>query len=166
MDREKVIEMILNPASRPAPGSAELRAFLAYLEKSPECRAMYEQQQAVWGALDLWEPVEPSAAFDRGVYQKIERSTAGSWGLPAWLVEPGLWLAAVRPSLAAAFAALLFIAGTIVSYQPKRNADALAARQPQAVASEVEQIDQTLDDIEMLADFDALVLETENPGRS
>lgn len=167
MDREKVIEMILDPASRPAQGSAEHQAFLAYLEKSPECRAMHEKQQAVWKALELWEPMEPSAGFDRGVYERIERSPAKFWDVRGWLSWPAEWLGAARPSLAAGLAALLLIAGAIVICQPRRGANQVAAQQrPRIETESIEQIDQALDDIEMLVDFEALVLEPEGPGRS
>jgi hypothetical protein len=168
MDREKVIEMILDPGRRPAPGSAEHRAFFAQLENSPEYRAMYEQQQAVWEALDLWEPVEPSAGFDRGLYERIERSpahkTPGVW---SWLGLPAEWFVTMRPGLAAGLAALLLIAGVIVSYQPRPAAEPFTARGSIEIGPEYsEAIEQALDDIEMLADFEALVLEAEGPGKS
>ena len=167
MDREKVIEMILDPASRPAQGSAEHQAFLAYLDTSPECRVMYEQQQAVWEALELWEPVEPSAGFDRGVYERIERSPARFWDVRGWLSLPADWLGATRPGLAAGLAALLLIAGTVVIYQPRRGADQVASQLPPRIETEsIDPIDQALDDIEMLVDFEALVLQPESPGRS
>jgi len=167
MDRETVIEMILDPGRRPAEGTPEHHTFLAYLEKSPECRAMYEQQQVVWEALDLWEPAEPAASFDRAVYQMIERSrTKGSAGLWGWLGLPGEWLGATRPGLAAGLATLLLIAGAIVTTQPRRGEAPLAQLPPRVETEYVEQIDQALDDIEMLADFEALVLEPEGPGRS
>ena len=172
MDRDKVIEMILDPDRRPAEGSAEHQAFLAYLAKSPECRAMYEQQEALWEALDLWEPIEPSAEFDQRLYQRIERSRengiAAAWGWPSRPLE---WITAARssagPSLAWTLAALLLVASGIVSYQPRSGPDGVAARAPRLVEAEfVEQIDQTLDDIEMLADFEALVLEAGGQGKS
>jgi anti-sigma factor RsiW len=168
MDRETVIEMILDPGRRPMQGTAEQRAFLAYLETSPECRAMYEQQQAVWEALELWEPAEPSAGFDRALYATIERGEAnrpaGVWG---WLGRPAEWLGGLRPSLAAGLAALLLLAGAIVDYQPQRGEGSVASQRSPLVETEyVEQIDQALDDIEMLVDFEALVLEPESPGRS
>jgi hypothetical protein len=168
MDREKVIEMILDPGRRPAAGSVEHRAFLAQLDSSPEYRAMYEQQQAVWEALDLWEPAEPSSGFDRALYERIERSPgrapAGIW---SWLGGPGEWFAAMRPGLAAGLAALLLIAGAIVTYQPRRAAEPSTARRAIEIGPQYsEQIDQALDDIEMLADFEALVLEPEGPGKS
>jgi hypothetical protein len=202
LDRETVIEMILDPASRPLEGSAGQQAFLAYLEQSPECRAMYEQQQAVWGALDLWEPTEPSASFDRGVYEKIERRPAKFWDPRAWLSWPIEALETLRPGLAAGLAALLLVAAAMVTYQPRRGDEQLAAQRvvsqqgnsqqatsqqstgqqstgQQATAQQqsapqgprienesIEPIDQTLDDIEMLADFDALLIEPQNPGRS
>jgi hypothetical protein len=172
MDRETVIEMILDPASRPVPGSAEQQAFLAYLEQSPECRAMYEQQQAVWEALDLWEPAEPSAGFDRAVYEKIERRPGKFWDLRGWLSWPVEALETLRPGLAAGLAALLLVALSIVTYQPRPGADQVATQQvdvqpaPRIESESVEQIDQALDDIEMLADFDALIIEPQDPGRS
>jgi hypothetical protein len=128
---------------------------------------MYEQQQGVWEALEAWEPVELSAGFDERLYERIEQSRAkGFAAFWSWLSRPGEWIAVARPGLAGALAALLLAAGGIVSYQPQ-SADRVAVQRPwQAETEFVEQIDQALDDIEMLADFEALVLEPEGQGRS
>jgi hypothetical protein len=168
MDRETAIEMILDPGRRPAEGTPQHQEFLACLEESPDCRAMYQQQQAVWQALDVWEPAEPSAGFDRALFEKIERSREDSWTSRwGWLTRPGEWLGTARPSFAAGLAALLLIAGTVLTYQPTREGDGAAVQTPAPVETEyIQQIDQALDDIEMLADFEALALAAESPGRS
>lgn len=165
MDRDAVIEMILDPSRRPLPGSREHQAFLAYLESSPECRTMYEQQEAVWEALEMWAPVEPSAGFDHSIYGRIPQRPMQSvrwWG--GLLAE---WIGPWRPGLAAGLAALLLIAGMIVSYQPRAEVQSSATALSAGTESEyLEQIDQTLDDIEMLADFEGLELAPQGPGRS
>lgn len=168
MDRETVIEMILDPGRRPVEGTAEHQTFLACVQQSAELRAMYERQQAVWEALDLWEAAEPSPGFDRAVYEKIERSqAAGGSRLWLWLGRPADWLVAARPSFAAGLAALLLIAAAVITYQPRRGDDAFALqRSPRVETEYIKQVDQALEDIEMLADFEALALEPERPGRS
>lgn len=198
MDRDKVIEMILDPGRRPAPGSPEHQAFLAYMEQSPECRAMYEQQQAVWEALDAWESPEPSEGFDRALRAKIDASAAPRSSFWSLLTRPDQWLGAAgawgRPALVTALAVLLVVAGMILSYQSRLDSplpsagdllveqrgrepdiareansasDVLSPREPaEVVPINADQIEQALDDIEMLADFEALVLKSQEPGRS
>ena len=64
-------------------------------------------------------------------------------------------------------AVLMVIAFSVVTYQPRRGDDAFALqRSPHAENEYIEQVDQALEDIEMLADFEALPLEPESPGRS
>jgi hypothetical protein len=128
---------------------------------------MYEQQEMVWETLDLWEPAEPSAGFDRALYQKIERSRATSFtDVWSWLRGLGDRLGEMRPSLAATVAALLLAAGVILT-QPRRAVEDVSAQSsPQVETEYVEQMDQALDDIEMVADFEALVLEAQGQGKS
>jgi hypothetical protein len=158
MDREEVIEMILNPGRRPAEGSAEHRAFLAYLDRFPDCKAMYQQQEAVWGALDLWEDVEPSPAFDGALRARLEQPT----GLAGWRASFEAWAAGLRPAAVVGVAALVLISGILVSWRPESGALSLAP----AESAAIEQIDQALDDIEMLADFDVLLAPSGTPGES
>src|SRR5271165_1744336 len=48
-----------------------------HLEACPACRQFAHGQQAVWQALDAWEPVAVSMDFDRRLYARIDRHV--SW---------------------------------------------------------------------------------------
>ena len=78
MTREKALEMITNPRGGPPEGTPAYRELMIYLESSPECRAVYSEQKAVWESLDLWEDVEPSAGFDRRLFGEIEKQQAST----------------------------------------------------------------------------------------
>ncbi len=157
MTRERAIAIILRPGEGLPPGSAEHRELLAYLEQSPECRELYERQQALWQELDVWEPVDPSAGFDRRLWATLEAGT------PWWRrVFFGL-----GPGFAVALAGLFLVAATVVRQQSSRLADpALAVIEPAEDPQFYQRLDTALDDIEMLADFEVLPLADENKDRS
>ena len=147
MTREQALEIILDPRGGPAEGSPERRALMAFLEDSPELRETYSRQRKVWESLDLWEEVEPSAGFDRRLMAEIERDEA----LP-WFAR---WTPHWRPSFAVGLAALVLVATAITGRQPG------LVPEPLEIAEDVEyveEIHETLDDLEMLADFDVLSL--------
>ncbi len=149
MTREKALEMITNPRGGPPEGTPAYRELMTYLESSPECRTVYREQRAVWESLDLWEEVEPSAAFDRRLFDEIEKQHAGaSWF--ARLVNN--W----RPSFAVGLAGLLLAAATVLQRQP--DAVGSAGMMVAEDAKYVEELHTALDDMEMLAEFDLLPL--------
>ncbi len=160
MNRDDVIEMIMNPGTGPPTGSPEHREFMAYLESSPECRTLFEQQRALWETLDLWEPVEPSRDFDRRLYERIAAQGAGQ----GWF---GRLFGGMKPSFAAGLAVLLLAAASLV-YQPRPALEGSPARGVVSAedAEYLEQMDRALDDMEMLADFDALPLVETGQGKS
>ena len=148
MTREQALEIILDPRGGPAEGSPEHRELLAFLESSPDCLEVYQQQQQVWQSLDLWEDVEPSPGFDRQLIAEIERDTSD---LPWFAGLTRHW----RPSFALGLAALVLVATAITGRQPGLEPE------PREIAEDVEYIEEiheTLDDMEMLADFDVLPL--------
>ena len=148
MTREQALEIILDPRGGPAEGTPKHRELMTFLEGSPECREIYLQQRQVWESLDLWEEVEPSAGFDRRLMAEVER---GGADLP-WFAQ---WTRHWRPSFALGLAALVLIAAAITGRQPG------LVPEPREIAEDaayVEEIHETLDDLEMLADFDALPL--------
>ena len=149
MTREKALEIITNPRGGPPEGTPAHRELMSFLESSPECKAAYREQQAVWESLDLWEEVEPSAGFDRRLFDEIEKQqTAGSW----FARLAGNW----RPSFAVGLAGLVLAAATVLHRQPDAavNTALIVAED----AEYAEELHRALDDIEMLAEFDLLPL--------
>ena len=149
MTREKALEMITNPRGGPPEGTPAYRELMTYLESSPECKAAYFEQQAVWESLELWEDVEPSAGFNRGLFEEIEKQRAAA----SWFSRlAGNW----RPSFAVGLAGLVIAAAAVLDRQPDAagNSGVIVAED----AEYVEELHKALDDIEMLAEFDLLPL--------
>jgi hypothetical protein len=121
----------------------------AHMELCPACREFRDGQRALWEALDQWEARPVSADFDRRLYRRIEeQDQLGWWSRVFGPMRPML----LRPALPlAAMACLVLVAGFIVDEPGKMFAP--AADSPQVVR-EVEQVERTLDDLEMLRQFD------------
>ena len=149
MTREEAVELILKTGGGPPEGAPGRRELMAFLETCPETRALYERQRAAWDTLELWEPVEPSSHFDRRLRERVDELA----NREPWYLRPfSTW----RPTFAAGLAALLIAAVGVVQQQP----DAAAGRELAVVEDDelyLEQLNRALDDIEMLADFDAIV---------
>jgi anti-sigma factor RsiW len=126
-----------------------------HLAVCPACRKFLAGQEAVWQALDSWEAMPVSPDFDRRLYRRIEEEAAhASW-----------WSRLVRPfrpmfeaplmsrgvPLAAA-ACLLVLAGVIME---RPNGEVLTEEAGRASIESIQpdQVERTLDDMEMLRQF-------------
>jgi anti-sigma factor RsiW len=133
-------------------GRLEPAAALAvqrHLAECPACRRFHEAQQAVWSALDDWESHPVSDDFDRRLYQRIEQEDRA----PVWQ----RWIEPLRAGLArhvvlplAAAACLLFTASVILE-RPRQVSKPAAEVRAEAV--QPDQVESTLEDLEMLHDI-------------
>jgi hypothetical protein len=120
-------------------------------------------QQAVWNALDQWEPEAVSMDFDRRLYRSIEEARPSS-GLPRMLrrlfrpLQP-LW----RPVLPLAAACLLIVAGVIL-HAPQVIMPAHSTTRVEKI--EPEQVERTLDDMQMLRELAVMPEQGANPSKS
>jgi anti-sigma factor RsiW len=130
--------------------SPEMTAeFEIHLEQCADCARLAAAQKEVFGALEAWTPVPVSPNFDARLYARIAKEQAApAWQL--WLsrifhppVPYPLWKSAIP--LVAACAVLA--AGLAV-----RMPDAATVAQPQLHAEKVdiEQVEQTLEDFDIL----------------
>ncbi|MEO8592558.1 MAG: hypothetical protein ABI759_04480 [Candidatus Solibacter sp.] len=115
------------------------------------CRAFTEQQRSVWEAMDTWEAAPVSADFDQRLYRRIAAQT--SW----WerLLLPLRQASFGRSIPAAAMAGLLVMAG-IVLVRPGVSPVAPPARAVEHAQGETlqpEQVEYTLDSMEVLEEF-------------
>ena len=166
MTREQALEIIMSPRGSPPAGSVEHTEFLKFLNKSPECRRLFEQQQAVWQSMDDWLAPEPSAGFDRRLLAQIEAEQ----GRVGWF---GRMFGGFRVPLAATVALLLVAAATVIQRQepamPEPGTAVTVLEPPESQYREsqyMEQINRALDDLEMLADFAPPQPSGEIPGES
>ena len=111
------------------------------------CREFASSQRAVWEALDAWEAAPVSADFDSRLYRRIE---ARAWwrDLLRRPFRPAmLW----RGVPATAMACLLVMAGIVL--QRSAVSPTPAPDDTQVEAVQPEQVERTLDAMEMLNEF-------------
>ena len=134
-------------------------ALEAHLASCGACREFRDSQSALWETLDRWEVRPVSLDFDRRLYKKIEEQQQLGWWARIFGTARPMFL---RPALPLAATACLLLAATLIIDPPGR-APSPAAEAPQA--REVEQMERTLDDLEMLQQFNlaAPVTEVNNP---
>ncbi|MGC4048847.1 MAG: hypothetical protein QM757_04910 [Paludibaculum sp.] len=100
------------------------------------CQKFCDAQNAVWTSLEAWEPGPVDAQFDARLMARIEAPPTWRMTLRRWMGELS-W----KPVLpAAAVLAAYFV---VVAPQPQ-------PQQPLVAGAEVQQVEQTLQDLEML----------------
>lgn len=124
------------------------RALERHLAGCAHCRGLAAEQAAVWQALDMWEAPPVSPGFDRSLYRRIDQEVHLSW----WERLAGPF----RPVLfrqvlpLTATASLLLMAGLILERQNR-----LAPVVTRSETVRAEQVEKTLDDLELLRQFGA-----------
>jgi hypothetical protein len=112
------------------------------------CREFAGRQRAVWEALDAWEAAPVSADFDSRLYRRIEARVSW-WDLIRRPFRPlMLW----RSVPAAAMACLLVIAGVLLQ-RPASSPAPVSSDMAQMEMVQPEQVERTLDAMEMLNEF-------------
>ena len=105
------------------------------------CREAVSAQEAVWRALDAWQPVSVSSDFDRRLFHRIAAEEHSRWWAnlrsPRWLWRPAIPLAA----------ACALIAGVFFARQPASHTLAQSYVQPKL---NIEQVTHALDDMDLL----------------
>ncbi|MCU1260138.1 MAG: putative transrane anti-sigma factor [Bryobacterales bacterium] len=130
------------------------RTLERHMDACSACAAFRNSQSAVWNALDAWETPSVSADFNRKLYARIDAEDAIPW-YRRWL--HGVRPVFAQPALPLAVAALVVVAGFQLDH-PARVTQ--APRDPVATATtrvsvtEAEQVEKTLEDLEMLRQFD------------
>ena len=125
------------------------------------CREFAHRQRTVWEALDAWEAAPVSADFDRRLYGRIEAQVSW-WDL---LLRPfrSPWNAvALRRTVAATAAACLLLMAGILLAHPAISPAPVPCYMAQVDSVQPEQVERTLDAMEMLSEFSRHV-RTENP---
>ncbi len=129
-----------------------------HLEICPACHEFVKGQRFVWDALDLFDPAPVSAAFDHRLHEQIAQT---SWWdrLVASVSTPFRTPSLIRQGLPLAAAAALLVAAVIVWERPAP----VPTPRPAALSAEgetlqPEQVERALDDMEMLREFNHLVV--------
>jgi hypothetical protein len=128
------------------------------------CREFARGQRAVWQALDAWEAAPVSLDFDRRLYHRIEAQVPW-WSLLLRPFRLPFDTVTLRRSLhAAAMACLLVVAGIVLerpAISPVPPPKDVAQSQVDSV--QPEQVERTLDAMEMLSEFSQHV-RTDSPN--
>jgi anti-sigma factor RsiW len=135
-----------------------------HVEMCQACAHFVEAQQLVWSALEQWEPEPVSLDFDRRLYGRIDQAKPSS-RLPRILRRAfgplqSLW----RPVVPLAAACLLIVAG-VVLHAPRA---VIAPRGSQARVEKIEpeQVERTLDDMQMLRELEVTLDQGGHPSKS
>ncbi len=124
-----------------------------------DCAAIIRTQAAISNALNAWQPPPVSSDFDKRLFARLDAAEAAPWfdRMAGAIVE---WFRPVfaRPAIPLAAAAILLAGGFVMDHPSKTLVH--------VSSSEVEQVQRTLDDLEMLHQFDAAPAEQSKTNNS
>jgi anti-sigma factor RsiW len=119
-----------------------------HMESCAACASFRKEQKAVWDALDLWEPAPVSVDFNRRLWQRIDAAAADPWYTS---LAESLLFANWKPVIPLTAAILVIAAGFLLDHPATRNpASSISVK-------EADQVEQTLDDIQLLNQLDAVM---------
>lgn len=155
LEREETQDVLLDySAGRLNPARAA--TLEAHMEECAACNSFRMEQSAVWDALDVWEPAPASMDFNRRLWQRIDAAANAPWYRTlADSLRFGGWKPAIPVALA-----VLAIAGGFLLDHPS-GSTATPAVQPVSF-TEADQLEQTLDDMQLLRQLDSAT----SPGDS
>jgi len=124
-------------------------ALAHHMETCPDCASFRMEQKTVWDALDAWEPAPVSMDFNRRLWQRIEAAAAVPWYQS---LAESLRFANWKPVVPLTAAILVIAAGFLLDHPRAKNNPA-----PGVSVTEANQVEQTLDDIQLLDQLDAVI---------
>lgn len=122
-----------------------------HMENCAACQTFRLEQSAVWDALDAWEPMPVSIDFNRRLWQRIDAAANAPWHRA---LADSLRFASWKPVFPLAVA-ILVIAGGFLLDHPNGGTVAPAPAVQRVSFSEADQLEQTLDDIQLLRQLDS-----------
>jgi anti-sigma factor RsiW len=128
--------------------------FERHADGCAQCAALRTAQTAIWRSMDEWKPAPVSEGFNRELWRRIdsEEQTA-SWAQRiAGMMTLSLWKRVAPVALAMTVAVTVFVLHSgNESGKPVTNAPASIV----LTVSDADQLEQTLDDIQLLHEVDA-----------
>jgi anti-sigma factor RsiW len=119
-----------------------------HLQGCARCREAAELERRVWLALDEWEPMPVSAEFNRKLHARIAEEAQVSFWRRVWTgtgVQRNRWRMALAPGAVAGVAVL----AAILMQSPPPSMPR-PHPEPGVDGVELEQVEQTLEDMDML----------------
>ncbi len=163
LQKEETADLLLDYSARRL-DAATAAMLERHIESCPGCSEFRAEQAVVWDALDRWEPMPVSMDFNRRLWRRIDEAATAPWYRS---LGDSLRLANWKPVFPMAAAILVIAGGFLLDHRGvvERNR---AAAPPAAVegvsVTQADQLEQTLDDIQMLRLLDAA--NTPNGGSS
>jgi hypothetical protein len=123
--------------------------FEVHLKQCRDCSRLVQAQKEVWEALEGWTPAPVSSNFDARLYARIAEEQAS----PAWQIwlrrifRPAVPYALWKSAVPLAAACLVLAAGLFIK-MPDMND--VPQHQVRAEAVDIEQVEQTLEDFDIL----------------
>jgi anti-sigma factor RsiW len=154
LKRVETTDLLLEYSARRL--DASKAAVLArHIEVCAECSAFLAGQTAVWDALDAWEPPPVSMDFNRRLWQRIDRAAEMPWYRGLF---DALRAANWKPVFPMAAAVLVIAGGFLLDHRGERAVTPNSATPGVSGVSiiEADQLDQTLDDIQLLRQLDSV----------
>ena len=117
-----------------------------HVSDCPACQEVLAGQRAVWSALESWDAAEISPDFNRKLWRRIDNGEAAGWWKSMFQVTLPFSL---RPAMPVAAACVILAAGILL-----RTPGSLPS-QPLAESVDIEQVERTLEDMDMLRELSA-----------
>lgn len=135
--------------------AATMAELQAHMESCPDCVSFRAGQKSVWSALDLWEPGPVSQDFNRRLWQRIDAAAAAPWYMR---LAESLRMTSWKAMIPLTAAVLVIAGGFLLDHPAAKN------RTPDVTIIEADQVEQTLDDIQLLRQLD--VVSTQSSGQT
>jgi anti-sigma factor RsiW len=145
---------------------AQASLFEAHAEHCARCGALRMSQAAVWQSLDQWKPAPVSAGFNRELWRRIDADARqSSWTRElAAALQFNFWKRLAPLAVAVALIATGFMFDHAGKQPGKIQPD--SASSIVVTASEADQLDRALDDIQLLHEVDATAAAPAPPASS
>jgi anti-sigma factor RsiW len=175
LQREETGDVLLDYSARRL-DAARTAVLEQHMEKCPKCASFRSDQALLWDALDTWEPMPVSRDFNRRLWQRIDAAAAAPWYTR---VAESLRFANWKPVFPLAAAVLVIAGGFLLDQRDSRepapgiNVEAGSVKtgsvktgSVQGVSmTEVDQLEQTLDDIQLLHQLDTVTAPTDRSSK-
>jgi hypothetical protein len=148
---EETAGILLDYAARRL--DSEMKALMdRHMKECADCAAARLEQTIVWDALDAWDPMPVSIDFNRRLWQRIDAMESAPW---YERLAESLRMANWKPAFTLVLATLIVAAGFVLDHPGNRAPDGGGSSTAGVSASEAEQVEQTLEDLQLLHQFDS-----------
>lgn len=157
---EDSIEVLLDYTARKL-DPARTAILEQHMAVCADCALFRDEQSAVWEAMDAWTPAPVSPDFNRRLWQRIDEERAAPWYSKAGLrnLAAQMRASAWKPVFPLAAGVLVVCAGFLLDHPGTRPMPAVnessISDNSRVTISEADQLQRTLDDIQLLNQFDS-----------